>query len=214
MGHEPRVPPYAGREARLQTNPFCCVVPRDHADPIVLDMATSAVALGKVRVAYNAGKEVPDGALVDHEGHPTNDPRFIYEKPWGTLGPFGSHKGYGLALMCELLGGGLVGEWTMQPNNEGIGTIVNHMLMVVLDPDAFGGHEKFQSKISLMIEYIQNTEVAIGHDKVRIPGEPEREAMAERLSNQIPIDDTSWGEIINAAGQIGMSPDEINKLIE
>ncbi|HAO55502.1 MAG: malate/lactate/ureidoglycolate dehydrogenase [Gammaproteobacteria bacterium] len=212
VGHEPRVSPYAGTEARLQTNPFCCVVPRDRNEPIVLDMATSAIALGKVRVAYNAKKEVPDGALVDHEGNPTNDPRVIYEKPSGTLGPFGKHKGYGLAFMCELLGGGLVGEWTMQPDNQRVGTIVNHMLMVVLDPDLFGGHARFQSEVSSMIDYVQSTQVAAGHDKVRIPGEPELESMEDRLSNKIPIDNTSWNEILDAAKLIGMQPKDIDRL--
>ena len=74
VGHEPMVSPWGSRDRRLQTNPFCAVVPRDGDTPIVLDMATSAIALGKARVAYMAGKTAPDGALRDHEGQPTNDP--------------------------------------------------------------------------------------------------------------------------------------------
>lgn len=212
VGHEPRVSPWAGREARLQTNPFCCVAPRDDDVPIVLDMATSAVALGKVRVAYNAGKQVPEGALVDHEGNPTTDPKVIYEEPSGTLGPFGKHKGYGLAFMCEVLGGGLAGEWTMQPGNERVGTVVNHMLMMVLDPDVFGGHGKFQSEIAAMVEYLQDTEPAPGHDRVRVPGEPERESAAAREANGIPIDDNSWNGIIDAARQVGVTDTDIEQL--
>ncbi len=110
VGHEPQVSPWGGRDRRMTTNPFTCAVPRPDAAPVVLDMATSAVALGKVRVAYNAGNQVPEGALVDHEGAPTTDPSVMYEEPFGALGPFGKHKGYGLAVMCELLGGALAGN--------------------------------------------------------------------------------------------------------
>ena len=74
VGHEPQVSPWGGRERRMTTNPFCCVVPRDGDEPIVLDMATSAIALGKVRVAHFKGTQVEDGALVDAQGEPTNDP--------------------------------------------------------------------------------------------------------------------------------------------
>src|SRR4029450_2103420 len=110
VGHEPQVSPWGGRERRMTTNPFCCVVPQESAPPIVLDMATSAIALGKVRVAFLKGEPVPDGVLVDAEGKPTNDAEVMYQAPFGALGPFGQHKGYGLALMCELLGGALAGE--------------------------------------------------------------------------------------------------------
>ena len=96
VGHAPLVSPWGSRERRLQTNPFCVAVPRDDDSPIVLDMATSAIAMGKVRVAYMSGKAVPEGALLDHEGMPTTDPRTMFEAPVGALGPFGTYKGYGL----------------------------------------------------------------------------------------------------------------------
>ena len=202
VGHEPMVSPWGSRERRLQTNPFCCVVPRDGDVPIVLDMATSEVALGKVRVAYMSGKEVPEGALVDHEGRPTTDPKVIHEAPRGSLGPFGKHKGAGLALMCELLGGGLVGEWTMQPDNERVGTVVNHMLMFVLDPHVFGGHEAFQAEVIAFTDYVRGAEPGVGFDRVRIAGEPERESLAERSAAGIPIDENTWGGVLDAARTI------------
>ena len=99
VGHPPLVTPFGGRDRRMTTNPFCCVIPRPDDTPIVLDMATSAVAMGKVRVAHLKGERVPDGALVDHEGAPTTDPAVMYSEPFGALGPFGAHKGYGLAVM-------------------------------------------------------------------------------------------------------------------
>lgn len=213
VGHQPLVSPWGSRERRLQTNPFCTVVPRDGDAPIVLDMATSAIAMGKVRVAYMSGKPVPDGILRDHEGKPTNDPKTMFEAPVGSLGPFGTYKGYGLALMCELLGGGLAGEWTMQPGHERVGTVVNNMLMFVLDPDAFGGREAFQREVLAMVDYAKSAAPAEGFDRVRIPGEPEIEAMAERSANGIPIDDNSWQALLDAARQAGMGEDEIRDAV-
>ena len=103
VGHPPYVSPWGGRDKRMQTNPFCCAVPTK-AEPIVLDMATSAIALGKVRVARNKGVQVPMGAVIDADGQPSSNPDAPFEG--GSLAPFGAHKGYGLALVCELLGGG------------------------------------------------------------------------------------------------------------
>lgn len=212
VGHQPQVSPWAGRTARIQTNPFCCSVPRDNDDPIVLDMATSAIAMGKVRVAYNAGTKVLDGALRDHNGEPTNDPRVAFEDPRGTMGPFGTYKGYGLATMCELLGGALIGQWTMQPGNPRVGTSINHMLTFILKPSVFGPTDKFQEEVSAFVAYMHETEPAKGHDRVRIAGEPEREALAIRSVDGIPIDDKSWNDLCRAAKVAGLSDEEIEEM--
>jgi len=214
VGHEPQVSPWGGRDRRMTTNPFCCVVPRDGDEPIVLDMATSAIALGKVRVAHFKGTAVEDGALVDSEGVPTNDPNVMFKAPFGALGPFGKHKGYGLALMCELLGGALAGEWTAQPARERAGTIVNHMLMFVVDPAAFGNRAVFQDEVLAMVDYIHSTTPARGFDKVRVPGEPEREHLAARSRDGIDIDANSWSGIVDAARQAGLTDAEIAALTD
>jgi uncharacterized oxidoreductase len=209
VGHEPQVSPWGGRERRMTTNPFCCVVPRDDDEPIVLDMATSAIALGKVRVAYLKGEPIEAGALVDSEGAPTTDPTVMYKAPFGSLGPFGKHKGYGLALMCELLGGALAGEWTAQPERPRPGTIINHMLAFVFDPAAFGGRDAFQREVAAMVDYIHSTTPATGFDRVRVPGEPEREASAERSRAGIEIDAKAWSGIVEAARSAGIADAEI-----
>ena len=204
VGHAPLVSPFGGRERRMTTNPFCCTVPRADDRPIVLDMATSAVAQGKVRVAHMKGEQVPAGSLIDHQGQPTTDPGVMFNEPLGALGPFGMHKGYGMAVMCELLGGALAGEWTAQPDNERGVQIVNHMFMVIFDPAAFGGLDRFNSEVTAMVDYLHSTEPALGVDKVRIPGEPEREALAERSAAGIDIDDNSWAGLLQAAAAAGM----------
>lgn len=212
VGHAPQVSPWGGRERRMTTNPFCCVVPRANAEPMVLDMATSAIALGKVRVAHMKGEPVPPGALVDHEGAPTTDPAVMYREPFGALGPFGSHKGYGLAVMCELLGGALAGEWTAQPGNPRDNTIVNHMLMFVLDPAAFGGLERFRSEVEAMTDFLHSTTPARGFDRVRVPGEPEIESMRERTERGVPVDDNTWSGIVKAAQLAGLDEADIARL--
>ncbi len=212
VGHNPVVAPFGGRERRFTTNPFTCAIPRKNAPPVVLDMATSAVAMGKVRVAYEAGRPAPEGALIDHEGLPTTDPAVLFTKPVGALGPFGNHKGYGLAVICELLGGALAGEWTAQPEHERGHNIINHMFMMVLDPAAFGGLDAFQHEVDEMIKYIQSSEPAKGVDRVRVPGEPERESKVSRLDAGIPIADGSWQELITAAEAAGMASARIAQM--
>ncbi len=209
VGHAPAVSPFGSRDARMTTNPFCAVVPRNDGPPIVLDIATSQIALGKVRVAYHKGQPVEDGALLDHEGLPTNNPAVMFENPRGTLGPFGGHKGYGLAVLCELLGGALAGEWTMQPDHPRSHNIVNNMLMFVLNPEATGNAVGFQREVSAMVDYLHSAQPAAGNDKVRVPGDPERESRARRMRDGIPIDASSWRSIGDAALAAGLSADDI-----
>lgn len=209
VGHSPFVSPWGGRERRMQTNPFCCAVPTAD-EPIVLDMATSAIAQGKVRVASMKGVPVPEGSLIDADGNPTTDANALEQG--GALSPFGQHKGYGLALVCELLGGGLAGEWTMQDVARQQDLTINHMLMFIIDPNLFGGLEKFQAEVTGMQAWLRSTKPAAGFDKVRLPGDPERESMAERSESGIPIDEHSWEAVCRAAVQAGLSQAEIASL--
>ena len=206
VGHPPFVSPWGGRESRMQTNPFCCAIPTE-GEPIILDMATSAIALGKARVARMKGVPVPAGSLFDAEGMPTSDPNVLEQG--GSLAPFGMHKGYGLALVCELLGGGLAGEWTMQDVEKQKDMTVNHMLTFILDPDIFGGAGAFRREVEGMSQWLHSTTPAADTDRVRLPGEPERESMAERQANGIPIDDQSWQSICDAAKRAGVEEADI-----
>jgi hydroxycarboxylate dehydrogenase B len=212
VGHDPQVSPWGGREPRMTTNPFCAVVPVPGGDPVVLDMATSAVAIGKVRVAAMKGERLPDPVLIDAEGNPSDDPGIFFRPPpRGSLGPFGRHKGYGLAVMCELLGGALAGQWTAQPARPREGNIVNHMLTFVVDPAAFGDSAGFHDEVRAMVDYLHSTSPAVGVDRVRVPGDPEREAAAARAA-AIPIDENSWNGIIDAARSAGVSEARIEEL--
>jgi hydroxycarboxylate dehydrogenase B len=105
----PAVAPWRGSDARFSTNPVCIAMPGPEPDrPIILDMATSVVAMGKVRVARNKGEQMKPGILLDGAGKPTTDPGAMYRDPRGAVLTFGEHKGYALAFVCEMLAGCLV----------------------------------------------------------------------------------------------------------
>jgi hydroxycarboxylate dehydrogenase B len=158
------------------------------------------------------GVAVPEGSVYDAEGQPSTDPNVLEQG--GSLAPFGEHKGYGLALICELLGGGLAGEWTMQDVDKQTDMTINHMLEFIIDPNLFGGLEAFQEEVEGMSRWLQESKPAVGNDRVRLPGEPERESMRMRTANGIPLDDGSWGSIIKAAQIAGMSDETIKSLTE
>ncbi len=203
IGGGPAVAPFGGREARMLTNPYCCAIPRQGGEHVVLDFATSAIAIGKVRVAYMKGEPVQAGALVTSSGRLTDDPRTFFEgQARSLLLPFGLHKGGGMQILCELLGGALAGEWTLRPERT-YPAAVNNMLAIVIDPDAFGGREAFEAEAEAMLAHILTTAPAAGVDRVRLPGDPERESAAERLAHGIPIDDNTWAQIVEAAKSVG-----------
>jgi len=200
----PRVTPFRGREGRMSTNPVCIAVPGTATTaPVILDMATSRIAIGKVRVAYNKGKPVIEGALITADGKPTTDPRTFYHEPVGAVQPFGEHKGYGLALICELLAGAVVGSGTIQPANPRNRGIVNGMLTVVIDPERMATRSFIQAEVDAMIAYLKATKAADPELPVLVPGEPERIARAQRIAEGIEIDDTTWREIGTAAKSVG-----------
>ena len=214
VGHDPMVVAYGGRDRRFITNPFCCAVPRTDGNHVVLDMATTTVAAGKVRVAFMKGEPVPEHSLVDRNGLETTDASVIFSKDGGgAMQPFGLHKGYGLMVMCELLGGALGGNFTMQPGNQRAGATLNNMLSIILDPSAVGDLAAYDAEVTAMIDYIYASKAAEGVEKVLIPGDPERQSLAARSTNGIDIDDNSWQDITNAANAAGLSTDDIKALL-
>ena len=127
--------------------------------------------------------------------------------------PFGLHKGYGLMVMCELLGGALGGNFTMQPSNERAGATLNNMLSIILDPAAVGDLAAYDAEVSAMIDYIYASEPADGVERVLIPGDPERQSLNLRGAEGIDIDDNSWQDILQAAQRAGLSAKTIDDLV-
>lgn len=206
----PLVAPFAGSDARFTTNPFCVGVPRDKAPPVILDFATSKVALGKVRVAMQAEKEVAPGTLIDSRGYPTTDPHVMFEADLqGRLGailPFGEHKGYGMALICEILAGALTGGDTLHEPGKYVG-VYNNMLSILIDPKRLGD-VRFRSEMEAFIAWVKASPPAPGHDHVRVAGEPELEMRARRAAG-VPIDVNTWADLQEAARRAGMGAGQV-----
>jgi uncharacterized oxidoreductase len=205
VGHGPIVAPFGGTDARLSTNPLCVAVPVAGAAPFVLDFATSALALGKVRVALARGEEVPPGVLLDAQGRPTTDPAAMFVPPLGAILPFGLHKGYGLALACELLAGALAGGGTLPSVPPEPGRITNNMLSFVLDPSRLPGAERLATEIPAALGWVRASPPADPRAPVLVAGEPERLARARRLAQGVPVERATWEEIAAAGASVGLA---------
>ena len=201
----PAVAPFRGSEARFGTNPVCIAMPGPAPDrPIILDMATSRIAMGKVRVARNKGETIAPGTLLDADGEPTADPNVMYRQPRGALLPFGEHKGYGLAFICEMLGGAVTGSGTMRPERHDAESVTNGMLMIAIDPERLGDRAWLQDEVAAMTAYVTGSRPQRAAEAVLIPGDPERANRARRLADGVPIDDETWREIVAAARTVNV----------
>ena len=209
----PIVAPFGGRDARLGTNPFCVGIPRPGGEPIVLDFATSRIAQGKTRVAYNKGVALEPGIIIDDHGEPTTDPRFTVVPPAGAILPFGEHKGAGLALICELLGGALSGGTTIEaaggPNHDGRRRVLNSMFSILVDPQRLGTAANLASEMESFVAWYTASPPAEGVERVQTPGENERAMRARRLAEGVAVDAVTWQEIVAAGGKVGLTQQEV-----
>jgi uncharacterized oxidoreductase len=216
----PMVAPFGGAAARFLTNPFTVGIPRPGEEPILLDFATSAIAHGKVRVAYNKQKsdpssQVPEGSLIDAQGKPTRDPSVMFEPaagPHGALQTAAAHKGHALAMVCELLGAALTGGETAQPANRTMQfAIWNNMFAIVFDPNRIGAAERFAQEARAFTEWVQSAPRSGATDRIMMPGDPERRARAERATG-LPVDLGTLDELDAAAASIDSSLPTLSSL--
>ena len=210
------VAPYGGVERRLSTAPYCVGIPRANAAPVVLDFATSIVAEGKVLVASRGGKKLPTGALIDPDGTLSENPTTLYgpfemegardhAQGKGAIRAFGEHKGSGLALICELLGGALTGTGATGPDKR----FANGMLAIYIDPKKIDAADFFDADMTRYIDYFKNTKPMKGVEQVLIPGEPEAKLRADRTKNGVPLPDETWAAIVATARDVGVSESAI-----
>jgi uncharacterized oxidoreductase len=212
--HRGLVAPFRGTDARFSTNPICIALPAtEHQPPVLLDMATSAVAMGKVRVARNEGKPVAEGILIDPEGKPTRDPNVMYQERIGALRTFGAHKGYGLAVVAELLAGALSGGPTLQPGNTRHGGTINNFFAILVDPARLAGLDWFRREVDGFVDYVKASPPADPAEPVLVPGDPERAARAARGREGITVDPATWSELLEAAETMGLARKDAEALV-
>jgi uncharacterized oxidoreductase len=206
-GAAPRVAPPGGKRPRLGTNPLCIGVPTGcGSNPIVLDFGTSATAEGKVRVKRIAGQQCPPGWLIDTEGKPTTDPHVLYADPPGSILPMGgdqAYKGFGLALVIDMLAGGLSGGLCARPNPDP--PLGNDAVFIVLDPDRFGGTDHFLAQVTGVATHVRACPTAEGVREILLPGDPEQRTLAHRSVHGIPLDDGNWKQLVDLATTLGVA---------
>jgi L-2-hydroxycarboxylate dehydrogenase (NAD+) len=198
------VHPWGGVEPLLGTNALAIGIPSK--PPVLLDMAMSVAARGKLVKAMKEGKSIPEGWAIDSEGRPTTDPKKGLD---GALSPFGGVKGYSLALALEILAGPLVGaaagkevKGTLEPV-EGFSTKGDFMITV--EPAAFGSVDEFEARVRKFLTQLKESRKAPGVVAILVPGEPEFRTREKRLREGIPIADEVWAEIERIAKELGVN---------
>lgn len=200
----PRIAPTGGYEALLGNNPWTIGVPHSEG-PIVMDVAQSVVAVGKIRMAKAAGEQLPLGWARDKNGLPTVDPDAALE---GLVEPIGGHKGYALVLMIDVLCAVLTGA-ASGPAVSGLFTLdrpagVGH-LFLALNIEHFTERGDFTDRLNVLVDLIRSSGRAPGVDVLHLPGDLERLSRERRLVGGIPVSDAVKAELVGIAGELGVS---------
>jgi uncharacterized oxidoreductase len=187
------VTPYGGREAIMGTNPMAWAVPTGDM-PLIHDVATAAVANGKIMVALSKGEAFPDGMLLDKDGVATTDPASFYEG--GMLLPFGTYKGSGLAMMMELIPTLLAGFAPIALPGFRSG---NPTLILALQVEAFTDRANFEQNVRDFMARVKTVPPAVGFDEAMLPGEQEARYYADRSRHGIPLPEAVWDDLTTLA---------------
>lgn len=183
----PRVVPYGGRQGVHGTNPVSFAIPAGKYPPLVVDMATSASSVGKIRQALRRGERIPEGWALDRAGNPTRDPK---EALQGFLVPMAGHKGYGLGLIVDVLTGALAGSFCgkeVPPLDDLTTPYGASFFMLALDPGCFAGNDIFTEKVDTLIEDCITCPPMDGFERVYFPGQLEAIEEEKRRKTGIPV---------------------------
>ena len=204
-----RVAPYGGSDRRLSTNPLAIGVPVAGGDPAILDVTTSTVAEGKLMVAVNKGEKVPEGWIVDKDGKPTVEPRDFYAG--GALLTIGAHKGSGLSIVTDLLAGAITTGKSSDPDDT---VLRNNMLSIFIAPAVYDANGGVLHEAARFIEFVKASPPMKPGEPVKAPGDVERATRKQRLANGIPIDDTTWADLVAAAQSVGIDEKRAGAMLE
>ncbi|MFC6083561.1 Ldh family oxidoreductase [Sphaerisporangium aureirubrum] len=197
---DPAVAPYGGARRMLGTNPFAAGIPSGDRPPVIVDFATAAVAEGKLRVVRSAGGTVAPGLIQDAAGNPSTDPEDYYAG--GSLLPFGGHKGYGLSVLVELLGGALSGN---HPSCLPGYVWGNGVVLIALRPAAFVPQDAYLGDVRDAADALRSSPPSPGADAVRLPGDPERATREHREKAGIPVPAGVWQDLLALGTRLGVA---------
>ena len=209
------VAPFGGSDRRGSTSPLSIGVPSKDTDHIILDMATSTVAEGKVMVAQKGGKPLPAGALIDSNGNLTVNPEVMYgkisnsevpdpNKGTGAITAFGLHKGSGINFMMEILGGALTGSGVNGGVDKDKENIQNGMLSVYISIKNFVDLNYFKNEVKLYSDFVRSSPPAKNVEQVLIPGDKEISTNKDRCKNGLPVAPLVWENIKSTAEKLNV----------
>ena len=210
------VAPFGGSDRRGSTSPLAIGIPSKDKDHIILDMATSTVAEGKVMVAQKGGKQLPHGALIDSTGKLTTNPEAMYgkirddevpnpDKGTGAITAFGLHKGSGINFMMEMLGGALTGNGVCGALNEKERRkFSNGMLSIYIEVEKMVDFDYFIQEVKSYAEFVRASKPSQNNDKVLIPGDKEISTKEERLKFGLPVPPLVWENIKQTANKLNV----------
>ena len=207
VGNANHLPPWGGLDMLLSTNPIAVAVPADEELPIVLDMATTVAAYGKVKTKAQRGEMMPEGWMMDREGRPLLDPRRANE---GFLLPIGGYKGYGLALIFGLLAGTLngaaMGKDVVDFNADDTTPTNTGHVIVAINIAAFQSVGQFKKSVDALARDIRSSRRLPGVERIRLPGEASHAARADRLENGIPVPPALLASLDRLATELSIAP--------
>jgi LDH2 family malate/lactate/ureidoglycolate dehydrogenase len=196
----PAVAPFGGRQRLLGTNPFGWAVPRAAGrDPLIFDIATAAIAEGKLQLARARGDRLPPNMIVTAGGRPSLNPIDFYDG--GAILPFGGHKGYGVNLLAQVLGCALAGMDTSRYEGP---AGANGPIVIAIDIAPFVEPARFIEEVEALCARIVASPPAEGCDAVLLPGDRAAAHRQERLRDGVPIPDSTWSQIETLAAQCGV----------
>jgi hydroxycarboxylate dehydrogenase B len=199
-----RVAPYGGSDRRLSTNPLAIAVPCAGGDPAILDITTSTVAEGKLMVALNRREQLPEGWIVDKHGKPTTEPKEFYDG--GALLTIGAHKGSGLSILVDLLAGAVTTGRSSDPEDA---VLRNNMLSIFIAPAVYDRDGSVAREAARLVEFVKASPPSVAGRPVLAPGDVERATRKDRLANGVPLDETTWSDLMAAARSVGLDETRI-----
>jgi LDH2 family malate/lactate/ureidoglycolate dehydrogenase len=191
-GHKdwPQVTPHGGAKGMLPTNPFAFGIPGGKRGPVVLDFSTARIAGGWIYAAKSAGVLLPEGVVVDANAEPTRNPDDYFNG--GAILPMAGAKGYGLALLAELIGAAMLGPVTTEMN----------WLCVCIDTALYSDGQKYQEVAEEILQELRSCPPVSGVEKVEIPGEREREFQSQNLKKGVAIPEQTWNQMMNLVNRL------------
>ena len=207
VGNANHLPPWGGLDMLLSTNPIAAAIPTLNEVPVVLDMATTVAAYGKVKAKAQRGEMMPEGWMIDRQGKPLLDPTKSEE---GFLLPIGGYKGYGLSLIVGILAGTLngaaMGRQVIDFNKDFSTTTNTGQAIAIIDPSAFGDITEFKQNVDTLVRELRGSERMPGVDRIWLPGEQSHE---KRLSNEahgIVLAPSLMKQLNDLAAQLNIAP--------